>query len=197
LPQSAEPRPKVRTLLMMKPMALLIKKPVWTRSASSLRRVLTLFLLIFCVVAMVQGAVLPGYICNLPPETPTARQLRHARVAERRAGTILMAHRGACTIAPENTLEAYAAAMDFGADGCEVDLRRTLDGVFVLFHDDMLDHLTDGFGKVEQLTCAELLATNPATDLCGASHPRAPARHVISPRREGTGTGRRDCPNSG
>src|SRR4029077_9705680 len=63
--------------------------------------------------------------------------------------------------APENTLEAYAAAMDFGADGCEMDLRRTRDGVLVLFHDDMLDHLTDGFGTVSEVTYHELLSLKP------------------------------------
>jgi hypothetical protein len=107
------------------------------------------------------AAILPGYIRDLPPESAAARQARHAKVAERRAGTILIAHRGACTLATENTLEAYAAAMDYGADGCEVDIRRAADGVLVMFHDDMLDHLTDGFGKAEDLTCAELLALHP------------------------------------
>src|SRR6185295_10688129 len=87
--------------------------------------------------------------------------LRHGRVAQRRAGVILLAHRGASTLFRENTLEAYAAAMDYGADGCEVDVRRSADGVFVMFHDDMLDHLTDGFGEVEDICCADLLALRP------------------------------------
>ena len=96
-----------------------------------------------------------------PLESAAGRQERQARLAERRAGTILIAHRGARTIAPENTLEAYAEAMNYGADGCEVDVRRTADGVLVLFHDDMLDGVTDGFGKVEDLTYSELLALGP------------------------------------
>jgi len=112
-------------------------------------------------LASAQGASLPGYARDLPPESDRARALRHARVAERRAGTVLIAHRGASTLATENTLEAYAAAMDYGADGCEVDVRRTADGVLVLFHDDMLDRLTDGFGKAEDLSYAELLALHP------------------------------------
>src|SRR5262245_36185211 len=90
-----------------------------------------------------QAASISGYIRDVPSELTSARQLRHAKVAERRSGTIIIAHRGACTLAPENTLEAYAAAMDYGADGCEVDVRRTADGILALFHDDMLDHLTD------------------------------------------------------
>jgi hypothetical protein len=90
-------------------------------------------------------------------EEPVERELRHERVARRRQGPIVIVHRGAAAFAPENTLEAYAAAMDYGADGCEVDLRRTRDGVLVLFHDDMLDRLTDGLGTVRQVTYRELL----------------------------------------
>src|SRR5262245_21240877 len=80
-----------------------------------------------------------GYIDTIPPETPQERAVRHLRVAERRNGPCIMVHRGMSAAAPENTLETYAAAMDYGADGCEMDLRRTSDGVIVLFHDDMLD----------------------------------------------------------
>jgi glycerophosphoryl diester phosphodiesterase len=99
-----------------------------------------------------------GYVRQIPLEAPAERAERHRRVAERRAGTVVMVHRGAAAFAPENTLEAYAAAMDYGADGCEIDIRRTADGVLVLFHDDMLDQLTEGFGTVEQVTYYELLS---------------------------------------
>lgn len=103
-----------------------------------------------------------GYTAELAIETPQARADRHRRVAERRAqSAVVLVHRGAAAFAPENTLEAYAAALDYGADGCEVDVRRTADGVLVLFHDDMLDHLTDGFGTVPQLTYYQLLALRP------------------------------------
>lgn len=94
-------------------------------------------------------------------ESDAERNARHLRIAERRAGTVVIVHRGASAFAPENSLAAYAAAMDYGADGCEVDLRRTRDGVLVLFHDDMLDHLTCGFGAVSQITCGELAALRP------------------------------------
>lgn len=98
-----------------------------------------------------------GGIDKIPPETPSQRQARHARIAERRAGPVVIVHRGASAFAFENTLEAYAAAMDYGADGCEIDPRRTADGVIVLFHDDMLENLTNGFGSVNQLTYYQLL----------------------------------------
>ena len=88
-----------------------------------------------------------GYIRETDAESPTAREARHRRIAERRAGPMVIVHRGASAMAPENSLEAYSAAMDYGADGCEVDLRRTSDGVLVLFHDDMLDRLLDAVGE--------------------------------------------------
>jgi hypothetical protein len=106
-------------------------------------------------------AMRSGYIRDLPREEAGARDARHRQIARRREGPLLICHRGATAFAPENTLEAYAAAMDYGADGCEVDLRRTADGVLVLFHDDMLDRLTDGFGTVPQLSYYELLSLRP------------------------------------
>ena len=121
------------------------------------------------------GDEVEGYIRNLPEEPPAARAARHAWVAERRAGSVIIAHRGASTLAPENTIESYVAAMDYGADGCEVDPRRTRDGVWVLFHDDMLDRLTDGFGRVEEIPYAELLQLRASrvqgTSLAGSRPP--------------------------
>jgi len=108
------------------------------------------------------------------PESDAERSARHLRIAARRAGTVVIVHRGASAFAPENSLAAYAAAMDYGADGCEVDVRRTRDGVLVLFHDDMLDHLTCGFGAVSQLTYGELVALRPQRQSSRALYGGAP-----------------------
>ncbi|MBI2926912.1 MAG: glycerophosphodiester phosphodiesterase family protein [Verrucomicrobia bacterium] len=125
------------------------------------RLVLFLWLAGVCSGAPRHAPDLLGYVRGVPPESAPAREARHRKVAERRAGPVIIVHRGAWAFAPENTLEAYAAAMDYGADGCEVDVRRTADGVLVLFHDDMLDRLTDGLGAVNQITYYELLALRP------------------------------------
>lgn len=101
---------------------------------------------------------LQGHITSIPPESSEDREARHKRIAQRRSGPIVIVHRGAWAFAPENTLEAYAAAMDHGADGCEVDIRRTADGVLVMFHDDGLERMTDAFGPSNQYAYAELLA---------------------------------------
>ena len=50
--------------------------------------------------------------------------------------TMVVAHRGASGHAPENTLLAFQKAIDIGADCIETDIRRTKDGIIVLFHDE-------------------------------------------------------------
>lgn len=49
--------------------------------------------------------------------------------------TLILGHRGAKAHAPDNTLEAFALALDHGADGVELDVRRTADDVLILHHD--------------------------------------------------------------
>ena len=50
----------------------------------------------------------------------------------------IIAHRGAVSFAHENTLEAFEAAVQIGADAVEFDVRRTFDGVLVIHHDATL-----------------------------------------------------------
>jgi hypothetical protein len=97
-----------------------------------------------------------GYINEIPKESPEARAERHRVVAERRTGTPIILHRGAWRFAPENTLEAYAAAMDHGADGVEFDVRRSKDGVLYLMHDDTFDRTTECSGKGRDKTYYEI-----------------------------------------
>src|SRR3954452_3028243 len=84
-----------------------------------------------------------GFLLVLLPaargETPDEAKQRHDRVAQRRQGPCVIAHRGSSELAHENTLEAYRATFELGGDGNEFDLRTTKDGVLVVFHDDMLD----------------------------------------------------------
>lgn len=98
-----------------------------------------------------------GYITSIPPESAEHRETRHKKIAGRRAGLVVIVHRGAWAFAPENTLEAYSAAMDYGADGCEIDIRRTADSVLVMLHDEGLDRMTDALGPINRYTYAELL----------------------------------------
>src|SRR4029077_19269865 len=81
---------------------------------------------------------------------------RHQAISRRRQGVSVICHRGSSQFAHENTLEASRGKFELGADGNEMDIRRTRDGVLVCFHDDMLDQLVDGFGDVSDYDWAEL-----------------------------------------
>jgi glycerophosphoryl diester phosphodiesterase len=63
-----------------------------------------------------------------------------------------ISHRGEHLHHPENTMPAFRAAVDAGADFIEVDVRTTADGKFVLMHDATVDRRTDGHGDVAALT---------------------------------------------
>lgn len=66
------------------------------------------------------------------------------------------AHRGASEYAPENTLSSFYLGLTMGANGIETDVQKTKDGVLVLFHDDTVDRVTDGTGKLCDYTFEEL-----------------------------------------
>jgi glycerophosphoryl diester phosphodiesterase len=69
---------------------------------------------------------------------------------------MVVAHRGASVEQPENTLEAFEAAIDAGADAVEFDVRMTADGVAVVMHDPDVSRTTDGTGLVPELTLADV-----------------------------------------
>ena len=68
----------------------------------------------------------------------------------------LCAHRGFSTVAPENSLAAFGSAVALGASEIELDLWWTKDGEIVSCHDDTLDRVSDGKGKVYDHTYGEL-----------------------------------------
>jgi glycerophosphoryl diester phosphodiesterase len=71
---------------------------------------------------------------------------------------LIFAHRGACKVAPENTLPAFLAAIELGADGVELDVQYSSDGHLVVMHNPSLDATTDGSGRVTSHTFEELQA---------------------------------------
>lgn len=68
----------------------------------------------------------------------------------------VIAHRGASSEAPENTLPAFELAARQGADAFELDVRLTADGAPVVCHDATLDRTTDGCGPVAALSWSAL-----------------------------------------
>ena len=72
------------------------------------------------------------------------------------ARPLIIAHRGASGEFPENTLPAFAGAIEAGAQMCELDVQLTKDGVAVVIHDETVDRTTDGAGPVAAMTLAEV-----------------------------------------
>ena len=97
---------------------------------------------------------------------------------------IIIAHRGAKGLAPENTLEAIAAGITHFADEIEVDIRVTSDLVPVLSHDPTV--LVDGIAvPLATLTLDDLWRTHPAmptlAEALEAIHPHAVAHLEVKP----------------
>lgn len=84
---------------------------------------------------------------------------------------IVYAHRGASEYAPENTMSSFYLGLHMGANGIETDIRRTKDGVLVLFHDNTLERVMGREGITAELTYDELTKfsvlhpTNGKTDI--------------------------------
>lgn len=72
----------------------------------------------------------------------------------------VFAHRGGCALGPENTLAAFDRGIAAGADGLELDVRLSADGIVVVHHDETLDRTTNGAGPVATRTAAELAAVD-------------------------------------
>jgi len=70
----------------------------------------------------------------------------------------IIAHRGFCAQAPENTLSAMEAAIETGVESVEFDLRSAACGTPVLFHDPMLGRTTNGVGPLQRRPLAHLKA---------------------------------------
>lgn len=69
---------------------------------------------------------------------------------------LIIAHRGASALAPENTLSAFRKAVEDGAEGIEFDVRLAKDEVPVVFHDARLKRITARVGKINDFTSQEI-----------------------------------------
>ncbi|MBE9895256.1 glycerophosphodiester phosphodiesterase family protein [Enterococcus casseliflavus] len=68
----------------------------------------------------------------------------------------LSAHRGATTVAPENTIESIKKAIELGYGAIEIDPRVSKDGEIFLMHDDTVDRTTNGKGYISEMTASEI-----------------------------------------
>lgn len=69
---------------------------------------------------------------------------------------VVLAHRGGGNEEPENSMQAFKAMRDKGFRFIETDVHATKDGVVIIFHDPMLDRLTDSGGLVKDHTWRDL-----------------------------------------
>lgn len=69
---------------------------------------------------------------------------------------LVIGHRGACALAPENTIASFKLAVEHGADFIELDAKLSSDGVVMVIHDPTVDRTTNGTGTVNQMTLAQL-----------------------------------------
>ena len=96
--------------------------------------------------------------------------MRHAFFESPRA--LVFAHRGGAALAPENTIAAFDRGLETGADGIELDVRASRDGVVVVHHDATLDRTTNQAGRVDALDARELARVDAGYRfVLGGTHP--------------------------
>ncbi len=76
--------------------------------------------------------------------------------AENKSKPLIIAHRGDCSRAPENTMAAFRLAVEEGVDIIELDVHLTSDGEVVVIHDKTVDRTTNGTGWVKYMTYNEI-----------------------------------------
>ena len=81
---------------------------------------------------------------------------------------LIIGHRGASAVAPENTLAAFREAIAVGADGIEFDVRLTRDGVPVVIHDSSLRRTGGLSPRVGEMTWLEVVKVDVGSWFSGA-----------------------------
>jgi glycerophosphoryl diester phosphodiesterase len=90
--------------------------------------------------------------------------------------SLIYAHRGGAALRPENTLLAFDHGLSLGADGLELDVHLSRDGVVVVHHDRTLDRTTSARGPLAALTADELGALDAAAHFTPAGSRDTPWR---------------------
>ena len=106
----------------------------------------------FLLVAVV---ILIGIYIYLAMQTGKPAEIREVFRREN-SRFLVFAHRGGGGLYPENTLGAFEYSAKMGVDVLELDVHSTSDGVLVVMHDAAVDRTTDGSGRINQMTLAEL-----------------------------------------
>lgn len=98
-----------------------------------------------------------------------------------KGGVFLVAHRGCHNPAPtrgfkdgapENSQQALERCIALGVDMMEADIRRTKDGALVIIHDETVDRTTNGVGRIDELTLADIKKLRLRQNFGGAMAPQ-------------------------
>ena len=86
---------------------------------------------------------------------------------------LVYAHRGGAALRPENTIAAFDHGMACGADGLELDVHLSKDGMVVVHHDETLERTTSGRGRLVDHTAAELAKLDAGFHFSDGDHGHA------------------------
>lgn len=152
-------------------------------------------LIALAISALGAAALMPAGVATAAPtcaELPDPLRWLTAGPPDRGQATpLIMPHRGANHLGPEETQDAYEVALAYGSDGFEGDVRTTRDGEFVLSHDETTgrlanDGVRDGGPRdltVAAATVAELKQLNMANHGAFALSAPANPRQTFNPAR--------------
>ncbi|MEX1146945.1 MAG: glycerophosphodiester phosphodiesterase family protein, partial [Sphingomonadales bacterium] len=88
--------------------------------------------------------------------TPALDRIRERLETPDPDDMIVIAHRACWHEGPENSIAAIRACIDMGVEVIEIDVHRSRDGVLVVLHDESVDRMTNGSGRVDALSAAEI-----------------------------------------
>jgi glycerophosphoryl diester phosphodiesterase len=142
------------------------------------------------LLALALAAALPA---SLAPAAASAEPLVPNPWLARRV--LNMAHQGGENEAPSDTLFALKTAITKGSDMLELDVHATADRKIVVLHDAKVNRTTNGFGRVDELTYAQIESLDAAywfVPGCGTCHGRPESQYVY----RGFSNGRRPIPQA-
>ena len=128
-----------------------------TAGRSLLRVGVAALLAFVLLLVIVAGGLVRALLSRSGPEVRD-----HPFFGRAAQGIEVVAHRGGMAEGPENTLEAFRRALAAGTDVLEMDLRASSDGELFAIHDVSVDRTTDGSGRVDALSSAQLRALDAA-----------------------------------